>query len=113
MSVEDYQLIVLSDHGLTEWGEENRRLVDRQLDEILGYTYVHTGSNPPLLLYEHYGSNNPSDSDLAAVADECDYLVSAEQLKRQADGRNEWVQRLATNLKSGDYGVSPIVDRQT
>lgn len=102
LSAEDLHLIVLSDNGLTSWGMERLEEVNAAADAYLHDFYDSEGTNPALALHRDYGDREPSDQDLADIADQCDHIVTAEAMCQRRDSERYTLQKYSER-----HGTAP------
>ncbi len=80
-SLDSQDLWALGGVRLTDAGVRLRAAVDAALDRLLQQRHVEAGMNIIEAFWERYGHLPASDLDLGILADETDYLVSADTLK--------------------------------
>lgn len=77
----DLHALLGTDDGLTDSGRQRIYAVDAEADRLLHH--YHTGNNMNAIdaFLEQYAWRELADADLERIADECEYLVSAQKLK--------------------------------
>lgn len=82
LSADDIHCFILSNNGLTPWGNQNLSKVNAILNALLNHVYRSQNTNPLAILYDRYANRDPTIDDFGEIADMCDYLISPETLSR-------------------------------
>jgi len=107
LSVADLHLFILSDNGLTPWGNEHLTEVNAAVSNVLEGSYRRENTNPLQALHDRYSGRDPGDEEFAELADECDYLIGAELLKRHVEYDAFSIDRYQRARTSG-ADISPV-----
>ncbi len=109
LSVEDLRHFVLSNNGLTPWGNQNLNDVNAALDTLLTNVYGAANSNPLQMLHDKYGNRDLAEDDFAEIVDMCDYSISPDALKAHMEGEKYSIDHYRARAES-DSGE--VVDHQ-
>jgi hypothetical protein len=81
LSAGDLHALLGSDDGLTETGRRRLEMIDREADVLLGLHHSANSMNAIDSFIKEYAWRDLTDTDLERIADDCEYLVSAQRLK--------------------------------
>ena len=81
LSSGDLHALLGTDDGLTASGRQRLLAVDAEADRLLANYHTGNSMNAIDAFLEQYAWRDLTDDDLERIADECEYLVSAQRLK--------------------------------
>lgn len=95
LSSRDLHALLGTDDGLTTSGQQRLDAVDAEADRVLAQYHTDKSMNAIDAFLEQYAWRELAKSDLERIADECEYLVSAQRLKNahRKQSRHEQVER--------------------